>query len=220
MEELDLEYWKPQTKLGKKVKDGDISSLSEILQMGRRPRESEIVDILVQDINEDILNVNLVQRMHRSGRRLNFRVTTVVGNNDGIVGVANSSAREVGPAIRKSIRNAKLNVVEIARGCGSWECRCNLPHSIPFKVTGRSGSVEITLKPAPRGLGIAASEVPRLILERAGIEDVWTYTKGKTRSTINSALATFDALKRTTEIEVPEPLAERIIIGQKSDKIG
>lgn len=219
MEELELEYWKPRTKLGQKVKDGEISSLSEILRTGRRPRESEIIDILVPNMNEDILNVNLVQRMHRSGRRLKFRVTTVVGNDDGIVGVANASAREVGPAIRKSIRNAKLSVVEISRGCGSWECRCNLFHSVPFKVAGRSGSVEVTLKPAPRGLGIAASEVPRLILERAGIEDVWTHTKGKTRSTINSALATFDALKQTTEMEVPESLTERITIGEKRDKI-
>lgn len=220
MEEFELEYWKPRTKLGKKVKEGEISNISEILRMGRRPRESEIVDALVPNVKEDVLDMNLVQRMHRSGRRLKFRATTVVGNGDGIVGVANASAREVGPAIRKSIRIAKLSVVEIARGCGSWECRCNLPHSIPFKVTGRSGSVEVILKPAPRGLGLAASEVPRLVLERAGIEDVWTYTKGKTRSTINSALATFDALKRTTEMEVPEPLADRIVIGEKGEKIG
>lgn len=214
MKEESLEEWKPRTGLGKKVKEGEITKLSQILDRGLRPREVEIIDALVPDLEDEILNVNLVQRMHRSGRRLSFRVTAVVGNRDGIIGMAHTSGGEVAPSIQKAINAAKLRVIEIRRGCGSWECGCGRPHSVPFQVTGQKGSVRVTLKPAPRGLGIAASEIPRTVLELAGIEDVWTTSKGQTRTTINFALATFDALKRTTQMSVEESQSDRIVMGE------
>ncbi|MFB6216366.1 MAG: 30S ribosomal protein S5, partial [Candidatus Aenigmatarchaeota archaeon] len=164
-EEDNLELWEPKTKLGKKVKDGEITSLSEIFRRGKRPREVEIVDTLVPDLEEEVLNVNLVQRMHRSGRRMSFRVVAIVGNSDGVVGIAHKSGREIATSISSAIDAAKLSVIETRRGCGSWECGCGRPHSIPFEVDGHVGSVRVKLKPAPRGLGIAASEIPRTILE-------------------------------------------------------
>lgn len=214
MEEFNVEDWKPRTELGRKVKSGEITSLSEIFDMGKRPRESEIVEVLVPNLDDEILNVNLVQRMHRSGRRLSFRVTAAVGNGDGIIGIAHTSSKEVAPSIQKAIEAAKLNVIEINRGCGSWECGCGRPHSLPFEVTGRSGSVRITLKPAPRGLGVAASEIPQTILRLAGIEDVWTSSKGQTRTTINFGLATFDALKQTSEVAIKEDYSEKMVRGK------
>ncbi|KXB01053.1 30S ribosomal protein S5 [candidate division MSBL1 archaeon SCGC-AAA259O05] len=219
MEELDLETWEPRTKLGRMVKDGEITSLSEIFKRGRRPREVEIVDTLVPDLEEEILNVNLVQRMHRSGRRLSFRVTAAVGNRDGVIGIAHTSGGEVAPSIRKAIEVAKLQVREIRRGCGSWECGCGRPHSIPFEVTGQKGSVRITLKPAPRGLGIAASEIPQTILRLAGIEDVWTTSKGQTRTTINFGLATFDALKKTSEMAIRDRYRDQITTGEVGGEV-
>lgn len=214
MEEFDIEEWVPRTGIGRKVKAGEITSLSEILDSGKRPREVEIVDALVPGMEEEVLNVNLVQRMHRSGRRLSFRVTAAVGNGDGIIGVAHTSAREVAPSIRKAVDMAKLSAVQIRRGCGSWECGCDQPHSVPFEVQGQEGSVRITLKPAPRGLGIAASEIPQTILRLAGVEDVWTSSEGQTRTTINFGLATFEALKKTSEVEVPEPRLEQVEKGK------
>lgn len=218
MDELELKEWRPRTKLGREVKEGKITSLTEIFESGRRPREVEIVDTLVPDLEDEILNVNLVQRMHRSGRRLSFRVTAAVGNRDGVIGLAHTSGSEVAPSISKAINTAKLSVVEIKRGCGSWECGCGRPHSLPFEVIGHKGSVRITLKPAPRGLGIAASEIPQTILRLAGIEDVWTSSKGKTRTTINFALATFDALKKTTEIVAEETYPGEVVVGKVGDE--
>lgn len=220
MEELELEEWRPSTGLGKKVKEGEVTSLSQVFERGRRPREVEIVDFLVSDLEEEILNVNLVQRMHRSGRRLSFRVTAAVGNGDGVIGIAHTSGGEVGPSIRKAINVAKLQVIEIRRGCGSWECGCGRPHSIPFEVEGQKGSVRVTLKPAPRGLGLAASEVPQTILRLAGIEDVWTSSKGKTRTTINFALATFDALKQTADAAIGKPYSDQIVTGETGGENG
>ena len=68
---------------------------------------------------------------------------------------------------------------------------------MPFTVTGKSGGVEITLKPAPKGLGLAAGDIPKKVLEFAGVEDIWAKTKGQTRTTFNLAMATYDALRKT-----------------------
>ena len=219
-EKFDISLWQPRTSIGKAVKEGKIASISEILRGGQRPREPEIVDTLVPNLEEDILGINMVQRMHKSGRRTKYRAIAVVGNRDGIVGVAHASTREVGPSIRKAVIAAKLNAIEVARGCGSWECGCGRPHSIPFEVIGQSSSVYVTLRPAPRGLGLAAAEVPKIILRLAGIKDVWAQSRGQTRTTLNFALATFDALKQTTKVALREPQLKGVTIGKAVEVVG
>jgi len=212
-EKTGLELWTPRTEIGKAVKEGRITSISEILRSGKVIKEPEIVDALVPGLKEEILNVSLVQRMHKSGRRVKYKVAVAVGNMDGIVGVGHASARQITSSIRKAVENAKLNIVEVGRGCGSWECGCGRPHSVPFTVVGKSGSVEITIKPAPRGLGCAAAEVPKTVLRLAGIKDAWAFTRGETRTTLNFAMATINALKLTTKFSIPERLKEKIKIG-------
>lgn len=211
---VDLSLWQPRTAIGRMVKEGKITSLSEILGKGQRPREPEIINALVPNLEEDVLGIASVQRMHKSGRRARFRIVVVVGNRDGVVGVGHASVREIGPAIRKAVTAAKLNVIEVARGCGSWECGCGKPHSVPFQVTGHSSSVHVTLKPAPRGLGLAAAEVPKIILRLAGIKDAWVQSRGQTRTTINFALATFDALRETSRVALREPQRRGVYIGK------
>lgn len=218
MGDYEQEEWIPRTGLGRKVKEGEITSLSQILDEGKRPRESQIVDFLVPDLEEEVLTVNMVQRMHRSGRRLSFRVVAAVGNGDGIIGLSHTSGGEVAPSIRKAINAAKLSVIEVKRGCGSWECGCGRPHSVPFEVTGKSGSVRVNLKPAPRGLGIAASELLRTVLRLAGIQDVWTKSEGQTRTTINFALAAFDALRELSEMSIEDSYSEQIASGRIGGK--
>jgi len=107
-------------------------------------------------------------------------------------------------AIEKAIIDAKLNIIPVRRGCGSWECLCNTPHSVPFKVKGKCGSVEIILIPAPKGVGLVAGETAKTVLRLAGIKDVWTRTRGETRTTINFAKATYYALKKTYAIKTPD----------------
>ena len=144
--------WVPKTRLGRMVLNGEITTMSQALATKLPLREAEIVDILLPDLKDEVIDVNIVQRMTDSGRRVKFRITVVVGNGDGFVGIGRCKGKEVGPSIRKAIDNAKLHMIEIKRGCGSWECGCGTPHSLPFEVTGKSGSVEVTLKPAPRGI--------------------------------------------------------------------
>ncbi|MEM2869379.1 MAG: 30S ribosomal protein S5 [Thermoplasmata archaeon] len=204
--------WKPKTKLGRLVKEGKITSMSEALASGLPLREPEIVDILLPNLEDEVLAVNMVQRMTDSGRRIKFAITTVVGNCDGYIGLGHVKGKEVGQAIRKSIDEAKLNIIEIKRGCGSWQCGCMKPHTLPFVVRGKSGSVEVCFMPAPRGVGLAVGSVAKHILRLAGVKDAWSLTDGKTRTTVNLARAAFDALKSTARTKVSPEQAQRLKI--------
>jgi small subunit ribosomal protein S5 len=197
-----IKSWTPKTMLGKMVKTGKITSMHDALHTGLPIREVEIVDVLVPDMEDEVLDVNMVQRMTDSGRRVKFAITTVVGNKDGYVGVGTAKMKEVGPAIQRSIEVAKMNVIEIKRGCGSWECGCQEPHSFPFAVRGKCSSVEVIFKPAPKGVSLAVSETPKKILHLAGIKDAWCTVTGETRTTLNFALAVYDALNELNRVKV------------------
>jgi len=202
--------WDPKTKLGRYVKSGKITTMHDALHSGLTIREPQIIDILLPELSDEVLDVNMVQRMTDSGRRVKFVITVVVGNKDGYVGIGQAKGKEVGSSIQKAIENAKLNMIEIRRGCGSWECGCKKPHTVPFSVTGKSGSVVITLKPAPQGIGLATGDVAKKILNLAGIKDCWTYTDGQTRTTVNYAKAVFDSLMKNTEMRVRAKEINRI----------
>ncbi len=193
-----LEEWVPKTKLGWMVKNGKITSIKEIFDMNAIIREPQIVDYLLgPELGHEIIDINMVQKMTDAGRINRFRVVVVLGNQNGYVGVGVGKARQLRMAIEKAITDAKLNITPVRRGCGSWECGCQEPHSVPFQVFGKSGSVEILIKPAPKGTGLVAGDVAKVVLRYAGIKDVWTWSRGKTSTTINFAYATFNALKNT-----------------------
>jgi len=204
--------WKPKTRLGRMVLEGEITSMSDALATKLPLREPEIVDILLPDLEDEVVDLNMVQRMTDSGRRVKFGVTCVVGNKDGYIGLGRAKGKEVGPSIRKAIDNAKLNIIEIKRGCGSWECGCGTPHTLPFAVYGKAGSVEVWLRPAPRGIGLAVGDVAKSLLTLAGIKDAWGFAKGHTKTTVNYAMATFDALRKTAQMRMTEEQMRRLKI--------
>lgn len=201
MNDYSNEEWEPKTNLGRMVKEGQITSIDEIFDRGLPIMELEIVDTLLPDLEEEVMDVNLVQRMHKSGRKVNFRVIVAVGNKNGYVGLGQGKAKEVGPAIRKAVDNAKYNIIKVRRGCGDWGCVCGREHTVPFKVEGKSGSVRVTLIPAPGGVGLAIGNVGKTILGLAGIDDIWSQTMGQTQTTINFAGAVFDALKKLSMVK-------------------
>lgn len=205
-------FWVPKTKLGRMVKEGKITTMKDALATGLRIREPEIIDILLPDLDDEVLDVNMVQRMTDSGRRVRFAIMTVVGNQNGYVGLGSAKGKEVGPAIRRAIDNAKLNIIEIRRGCGSWECGCNGAHTIPFTVTGKSGSTKVIFRPAPRGVGLAVGDVAKHILRLSGIKDTWGFTRGETRTTINYAKAVFMALQNTAKLKTTDKQIKNLYI--------
>ena len=195
--------WIPRTNLGRMVKEGQITSIDEIFMMRQRIQEVEIVDILLPDLTDEVLSIKLVTAQSDAGRKRRFKATVAVGNKNGYIGVASAKKRDIGPAIRQAIVNAKINITPIRRGCGSWECSCGKAHTVPFKVTGKTGSTRIDLIPAPQGLGLVAGGTAKTVLALAGIADVWSKTRGETRTTENFAKATWVALRNTYRYVIP-----------------
>ena len=197
------ETWIPRTRLGRMVVEGRISSIEEVFTEGMKIREPEIVDTLLPDLQEEVVNISLVQKQTDAGEKSRFKAIVAVGNRDGYIGLGSGKADQVRAAIDKAAVDARLNVVPIRRGCGSWECGCGRPHSLPFRVVGRCGSVEIHLIPGPRGLGLVASEVAKILLSLAGVKDCWTRSYGSTKAVPSFAYAVFDALKQTYRLVTP-----------------
>lgn len=210
-EEKIEELWQPKTELGKKVISGEITNIEDILASGKKILESEIVDRLLPDLKSELIliggrtgkgggvqriPVRITAKMHRSGRRFRTSAFMVVGNENGLVGIGKGSSIETRIAMEKALKKAKLNLIKIKRGCGSWECSCETEHSIPFKTRGRAGSVRAELLPAPKGIGLVASDEAKKILKLAGIKDIWVKTLGNTSNRVNLMYSIFDALKK------------------------
>ena len=207
-----LRNWQPRTRLGRMVMSGQIRTYEEALSSGLPIREVEIVDALLPDITDDVLAVNMIQRMTDSGRRVRFNVLCAVGNGDGYVGLSVCKGKEVASTIRKAIDKAKLNMIPVMRGNGSWESSEGPGTSVPFTVTGRSGSTRITLMPAPAGKGLVIGDYGRRVLTLAGVTDVWSRSSGQTRTTINFAKATFNALVQLNRTRLSEGVNRRLSI--------
>jgi small subunit ribosomal protein S5 len=199
-----VEGWMPRTRLGKMIHEGQISSMEEVFMEGLKIREPEIVDILLPDLQEEVINIGLVQKQTDAGEKSRFRAIVVVGNRDGYVGLGSGKAGQVRTAIQKAAIDARLNINPVRRGCGSWECGCGKPHSLPFQVRGRCSGVEIVLIPGPRGLGLVANEAAKTILGLAGVTDCWTRSYGSTRTVPSFAFAIFDALRKTYSLVTPK----------------
>lgn len=199
-----IEEWEPVTKVGRQVKAGEITSIEDLFHLALPIKEPEIIDALLPDLQEEVIDINLVQKQTDAGEKSRFKATVIVGNEKGFVGIGESKAPEIGPAIRKAILRAKLNIISVRRGCGSWECGCHDPHSIPFRVKGKTGSVRLTLLPAPKGVGLVTADTIKVVLRLAGIHDVWSRTRGHTRTTLNFAHSVFGALKETNRIMSPQ----------------
>ncbi len=218
----DLAAWQPKTELGRKVKSGQIKDISEILDNGFRILEPEIVDMLLPNLQSDLVKIGQskgkfgggkrsiwrqTQKKTKEGNKPKFSALAIVGNKDGIIGLGYGKAKETVPAREKATRNAKINIIKISRGCGSWECGCREPHSIPFKLIGKNGSVIINILPAPKGTGLKVEKECQRLLDLAGIKDVYSRSFGQKRVKINMLKSSFKALAKLTTTKLPSGYA-------------
>lgn len=206
-----ISAWEPKTKLGREVKDNKITNIDQILDDKRKILEDELVDTLL-DLKFDLIMIGQAKGKFGGGKRRAWRQTqkkteqanvptfsalAVVGDENGHVGIGSGKAKETLPARDKAIRKAKLNIIKIKRTCAAFDCACSELHTIPFKITGKSGSVRVTLIPAPQGTGLVVAGELKKVLKFAGIKDVYSRTSGRKRTTFNLVKACFDVLKKT-----------------------
>ncbi len=231
---FEKETWKPKTSSGMKVKNGEITSIDYILDKRIKILEPEMVDTLLPNLATDLLMVGQskgkfgggqkrvfkqTQKKTQEGNKPKFATFAVIGNENGYVGIGYGKSKETVPAREKAIRYAKLNIIKIKRGCGNWRCGCGDAHTVPFKVSGKSGSVEITLIPAPKGTGLIVEKECQKILKLAGIKDVWSRTEGQTRSKLNLLYACFEALQKLMKFKISQRSTETLRIVEGGEVI-
>lgn len=201
--------WTPVTKLGRLVKAGKVSSIEEIYTHSLPIKEYQIVDTLLPNLQEKVMAVVSVQKQTRAGQRTRMKVVMVVGDNNGHVGLGVKAAKEMANAIRGAIIIAKLSIIPVRRGY--WGSNLGAPHSIANKTSGKCGSVNVRLIPAPRGSGVVASPAVKQMLQFAGIEDIYTTSSGSTRTTENTLKACFAALGNTYGFLTPNFWPENLL---------
>ena len=222
----------PKTEIGRKVKMGEIKDINEILDEGLNILEEQVVDILLPNLEVDLIHVGqskgkfgggkrtiwrTTQKKTKEGNRLKFTAMAIVGNQDGYVGLGIGSAKENLPAKEKAIRKAKLSLIKIKRGCGSWECGCKEAHSLPFIVEGKYGSSKVKLIPAPKGTGLRVEKELAKMLRLAGIKDAYGKIMGSSKVKINLLNAGFKSLKQLGDIKISDEKVKQlgIVSGRK-----
>jgi len=185
------------TKLGRLVKEGKIPNLETIYLFSIPIKEYQIVDTFFPAgiLKDEVMKVMPVQKQTNAGQRTRFKAFVAVGDFKGHIGLGVKCAKEVSLAIRGAMANAKTSLVPVRRGY--WGKNLGLPHTVPYKVTGKCGSIRVRLIPAPRGTGLVASPVIKKFLSMAGIEDCYTSSVGHTKTMGNFLKAAFFALRKT-----------------------
>lgn len=141
-----------------------------------------------KEFEEEVLQVDRVTRVVKGGRRLSFRVTVVIGNRKGKVGVGIGKANEVTIAIQKGVSQAKKRLLQIPI----------VKDSIPFPVKVKFKASKFLMMPASEGTGLKAGSSARKILELAGIKNILSKRMGS-GNRINLAKATMLGLEELTK---------------------
>ena len=143
-----------------------------------------------EELDERIVDITRVAKVVKGGRRFNFRVVAVVGDNHGQVGMGVGKARGVPDAIRKATERARRDMGLVAL----------VQTTIPHEIVGRCGGAKVLLRPATPGTGVIAAGGVRAVLEAAGIRDVLTKSQGSP-NVLNVVRATMDGLKQLRRVE-------------------
>merc|ERR1712083_805258 len=154
-------------------------------------KEYQIIDQFFPpgQLKDEVMKIHPVQKMTSAGQTNRFVCYVLVGDMNGHIGLGSKCAKEVATAIRGGIIAAKMSLIPVRRGY--WGGRLGLPHTVPMKVSGKSGSVRVRLVPGPRGTGVVCSPVMKKMMAFSGIADCFSCSCGHTRTKGNFMKATF-----------------------------
>jgi len=142
------------------------------------------------ELDERIIDITRVAKVVKGGRRFAFRVTVVVGDNAGSVGVATGKARSVPDAIRKAVEAARKSMEQVPI----------YGTTVPHQVIGQHSAAKVLLKPASPGTGVIAGGGVRAVVEAAGYKDILSKSLGS-QNVLNVMMATMDGLRQLKDAQ-------------------
>lgn len=152
--------------------------------------ENTLFQPMEDQVDERVIEIARVAKVVKGGRRFQYRVTVVVGDNKGNVGLGIGKALAVPDAMRKATERARKNMHKVN----------TYKTTIPHEVLGETGGARVLLRPASEGTGVISAGGVRAVLEVAGITDILTKSLGSA-NLLNVVKATFHALDQLKDTE-------------------
>ena len=149
--------------------------------------------ITADEFQNEIIDIRRVSKVTKGGRNLKFRVTMVIGDGKGRVGVGLGNTTEIPRAIQQAIRDAKKNLIDVRLDGGT----------IPHEVIGTFKAGRVLLKPAYAGTGIIAGGTVGAICRLAGIRDILSKSLGTSNplTLSRAAIVGLSQLRTRHEVE-------------------
>lgn len=139
-----------------------------------------------EEFKDKVIDLRRVTRVVAGGKRFRFRVTVVIGDEKGRVGVGVAKGLDVISAIGKAKEDAKKNIIMVKLN----------GRTIAHEVQAKFSAAKVRVKPAEEGSGLKAGGSVRIVLSLAGVKDATAKCLGRTPNKLTNALATVEALKQ------------------------
>lgn len=136
------------------------------------------------DYEEKNLEVARVTRVTKGGKRMRFRVLSVIGNRKGRVGFGIGKGVDVAAATAKAVAQARKSLMTVPM----------IHDTIPHPIRAKFSAASVIIRPAPKGSGVKAGGAARQVLELAGVPNAVSKILGSSNK-INNVKATFAALR-------------------------